>query len=202
MPEAARYWLMKSEPESYSIHDLAGEPTRTTHWDGVRDYQARNFMRSMKVGDRVLFYHSSVEPPAVVGTAVVARAAYPDFTALDPDDEHHDPKATREDPIWEMVDVKLERVFARPVPLDELRGTPKLEGMELLRRGSRLSVQPVSKQHFELVVELAERPARGGPEPAARGAKPRDPPKRPGKGTRRPKKKNAAANRRGAGSKT
>lgn len=174
MTEATRYWLMKSEPEGYSIHDLAREPTQTTHWDGVRNYQARNFMRAMQVGDRVLFYHSNAEPPAVVGTAVVARTAYPDFTALDPSDKHYDPKATQEEPIWEMVDVKLERVFDRPIPLDELRATPELKGMELLRRGSRLSVQPVSREHFQIVLKLAGQPPRGAASPAA-GAKRRRP---------------------------
>jgi predicted RNA-binding protein with PUA-like domain len=167
MPQAVQHWLIKSEPESYSIQDLAREPTRTTHWDGVRNYQARNFMRSMRVGDRVLFYHSNAEPPAVVGTAAVARTAYPDFTALDPADKHYDPKATRENPIWEMVDVKLQQVFDRPVSLDELRNVASLKGMELLRLGSRLSVQPVSKEHFEIVLKLAEQPAHDLPETGA-----------------------------------
>jgi predicted RNA-binding protein with PUA-like domain len=150
-----KYWLMKSEPEAFSIHDLAKAPKRTTYWDGVRNYQARNFMRSMKTGDRVLFYHSNAEPPCVAGTAVVAEESYPDFTALDPKDKHYDPKATRENPIWEMVDVRLDEVFARPLPLDLLRAQPALKGMELLRRGSRLSVQPVSKEHFQTVLQLA-----------------------------------------------
>lgn len=164
-----QYWLMKSEPEAYSIHDLAKEPTRTTFWDGVRNYQARNFMRAMKAGDRVLFYHSNADPPAVAGTATVVRTAYPDFTALDPEDKHYDPKATQDNPIWEMVDVKLERIFPRPIPLDELRATPGLKGMELLRRGSRLSVQPVSKEHFEIVLRLADKPAAGEAKPAPTG---------------------------------
>jgi predicted RNA-binding protein with PUA-like domain len=159
MADSRQYWLMKSEPESYSIHDLAAEPTRTTFWDGVRNYQARNFMRAMKVGDGVLFYHSSADPPAVAGTAVVAKEAHPDFTALDPKDHHYDPKATRENPIWEMVEIKFERAFDQPIPLDVLRATPGLKGMELLRRGSRLSVQPVSKEHFEIVLKLADKVA-------------------------------------------
>jgi predicted RNA-binding protein with PUA-like domain len=153
--KTVNYWLMKSEPEAFSIHDLARAPRKTTFWDGVRNYQARNFMRSMKVGDRVLFYHSNADPPCVAGTAVVAKEAYPDFTALDPNDKHYDPKATRENPIWEMVDIRLDEVFPQPVPLDALRATPALKGMELLRRGSRLSVQPVSKEHFEVVLKLA-----------------------------------------------
>ena len=170
MAQAVQYWLMKSEPEAYSIHHLAAEPTRTTHWDGVRNYQARNFMRSMRVGDRVLFYHSSADPPAVAGTAVVARAAYPDFTALDPADGHYDPKSTRENPIWEMVEIKLDRVFPRPIPLDVLRARAELKGMELLRRGSRLSVQPVSREHFEIVLKLAE---QAPPRPPEAALKPR-----------------------------
>lgn len=151
-----QYWLMKSEPESYSIRDLAREPTKTTHWDGVRNYQARNFMRSMQIGDRVLFYHSNAEPPAVVGTATVAKTAYPDFTALDPSDHHYDPKSTQENPIWEMVDVRFEGEFARPIPLDALRANDALEGLELLRRGSRLSVIPVSAEHFQAIVAMAD----------------------------------------------
>jgi predicted RNA-binding protein with PUA-like domain len=195
MAEAAQYWLMKTEPEAYSIHDLAREPTRTTHWDGVRNYQARNFMRAMRVGDRVLFYHSIAEPPAVVGTAVVDKTAYPDFTALDPADKHFDPKATQENPIWAMVDVKLERVFDRQIALDELRATPGLKGMELLRRGSRLSVQPVSKEHFEIVLKLAEKPESGSREPAAPTQKRAAPLKRAARSSRPPKKAKEARKR-------
>jgi predicted RNA-binding protein with PUA-like domain len=184
MAGATQYWLIKSEPEAYSIHDLEREPTRTTHWDGVRNYQARNYMRAMQAGDWVLFYHSNAEPPAVVGTALVTRTAYPDFTALDPDDKHYDPKATQENPIWEMVDVKFDRAFHRPIGLDELRATPGLKGMELLRRGSRLSVQPVSKEHFEIVLKLAEKPpakADAGTSSSRRGTKGKGSPRRTAK---------------------
>jgi len=153
---AVNYWLMKTEPESYSIHNLAAEPDKTTFWDGVRNYQARNFMRSMKVGDRVLFYHSNANPPAVAGTAVVCREAYPDFTQFDPKQKHYDPDSSHDDPRWDMVDIRLESVFDVPVPLDVLRGRKDLEGMELLRRGSRLSVQPVSREHFEIVLSIAK----------------------------------------------
>ena len=162
MATGVQYWLMKTEPTSYSIQHLAREPKKTTHWDGVRNYQARNFMRAMKVGDRVLFYHSGAKPPAVAGTAKVVREAYPDFTALDSREHHYDPKATHENPIWEMVDLKLDEVFAEPVPLPTLKDTPALKGMELLRRGSRLSVQPVSKKHFETVLNLAAKLASDG----------------------------------------
>jgi predicted RNA-binding protein with PUA-like domain len=154
---AQRYWLVKSEPDCFSINDLARSPNQTTFWDGVRNYQARNFMREMKVGDGVLFYHSSTEPMAIVGTATVVREAYPDHTAFDPKNDHYDPKATTENPIWALVDIRLERVFARPIPLSELRGEKQLAKMELLRQGSRLSVQPVTEKEWQVVLELAER---------------------------------------------
>lgn len=151
-----RYWLVKTEPHCFSIEHLAKSPKQTTFWDGVRNYQARNFMREMKVGDRVLFYHSGAQP-AVAGTALVVREAYPDHTALDPKNDHYDLKATHENPIWEMVDIKLDRVFPRPIALEELRGLKELANMELLRRGSRLSVQPVREEEWKKVLELAER---------------------------------------------
>jgi predicted RNA-binding protein with PUA-like domain len=151
-----RYWLVKTEPDCFSIDDLAKAPRQTTFWDGVRNYQARNFMRAMRLRDGVLFYHSSVVPPAIVGTAVVAREAYPDHTALDPRNDHYDPKASAENPIWEIVDIKLDQIFARPLPLDELRNVKQLAKMELLRRGSRLSVQPVSDAEWNAVLKLAE----------------------------------------------
>jgi predicted RNA-binding protein with PUA-like domain len=153
------FWLVKSEPDSFSIQHLAACPRHTTCWSGVRNYQARNFMRAMKRGDGVLFYHSSADPPAVVGTALVAREAYPDHTALDPDDDHYDPKATRDNPIWDMVDIRLDKIFARAVPIGELRQARPLAGMELLRTGSRLSVQPVRPNEFEFVCRLGARPA-------------------------------------------
>lgn len=155
MPKTPRYWLVKSEPTSFSIQDLAAAPKRTTCWDGVRNYQARNLMSEMRVGDRVLFYHSSADPPAVVGTAKVVRDAYPDPTAWDPKDHHYDPKASPENPIWQMVDLQLDAIFKRPLPLDELRSVKALDGMELLRKGSRLSVQPVTPQQFATVLKLA-----------------------------------------------
>lgn len=151
-----KYWLMKSEPSEYSIDDLAAEKKQTTHWDGVRNYQARNFMRDeMKVGDRVLFYHSNANPAAVAGTAKVVREAYPDFTSWDPKDKHYDPKSTQENPRWFMVDIKLDKIFDEPVPLETLRGVKALREMELLRKGSRLSVQPVRKKEFDAILKLA-----------------------------------------------
>ncbi len=149
------YWLLKSEPESFSIQDLAKRPDQTTCWDGVRNYQARNFMCEMRVGDRVLFYHSNAAPPAIVGTAKVVREAYPDNSAWKKGDDHFDPKASPDNPIWQMVDIKLDEIFSRSLGLDELREVKALEKMELLRRGSRLSVQPVTKREFDTVLKLA-----------------------------------------------
>jgi predicted RNA-binding protein with PUA-like domain len=159
-----QYWLVKSEPDCFSIQHLAACPKQTTHWSGVRNYQARNFMKAMKLGDRVLYYHSSCDPPAVAGTAVVAREAYADHTALDPKDDHYDPKATKANPIWEMVDIRLDTIFPQPVPIGTLRGAKELAGMELLKTGSRLSVQPVREREFEVVLALAQ---RGSDAPAA-----------------------------------
>ncbi len=155
MPRLKKYWLMKSEPESFSIQDLAACPKQTTCWDGVRNYQARNFMREMQPGDGVLFYHSSADPPAVVGTAEVASTAYADSTACDPQDHHYDPKASAENPIWEMVDIKLVEIFPQPLPLPMLRGIAALKDMELLRKGSRLSVQLVRKPEYDALLKLA-----------------------------------------------
>ncbi|HEX5829610.1 MAG TPA: EVE domain-containing protein [Gemmatimonadaceae bacterium] len=154
-PVGRRYWLVKSEPNVFSFDDLVAAPGHTTGWDGVRNYQARNFMRDdMRPGDGVLFYHSSCEPPALAGIAEVARAAYPDPTAFDPRDPHHDPKSRRDEPTWYQVDVRAIARFETPIALPELRDTPGLEGMELLRRGSRLSVQPVTREQWEIVTSL------------------------------------------------
>ncbi len=165
MAAPAQFWLVKSEPDCFSIQHLAASPKQTTFWSGVRNYQARNFMKAMKRGDRVLYYHSSCDPPAVAGVATVVREAYPDHTALDPQDDHFDPKATKDKPIWEMVDLKLERIFDHPVPIGTLRGVKSLAAMELLKTGSRLSVQPVRPNEFETVLHLAERQAAAAPEP-------------------------------------
>ncbi|MBM4123253.1 MAG: EVE domain-containing protein [Nitrospira sp.] len=157
MSSTPRYWLMKSEPSAFSIHDLRGAPRQTTSWDGVRNYQARNYLRAMKVGDPVLFYHSNADPPAVVGVAEVVREAYPDPTAFDRSHKHFDPRSKPEKPLWDMVDIGLIRVFARPLPLDVLRREPGLKKMELLRRGSRLSVQPVRDREWNIIVKMAEK---------------------------------------------
>ena len=151
------HWLIKSEPDVFSIHDLAKAPRKTTHWEGVRNYQARNFLRAMTKGDHCLYYHSNAEPSAVAGVVEVVREAYPDVTAWDPTSDYHDPKAAPENPVWSMVDVKLVEIFSREIPLDELRGVKALAGMELLRRGSRLSVQPVTAVQFRTIVALASK---------------------------------------------
>jgi len=149
------YWLMKSEPGAYSIDDL--ERDGTTHWDGVRNYQARNLMRDeIKAGDRVLFYHSNASPPGVAGIARVVREAYPDPTARDPESAYFDEKASDDDPRWFMVDIAFEEKFDEVVPLATLKETAGLEEMVVTQR-SRLSVQPVRKREFEIVKELATR---------------------------------------------
>ena len=158
MPKS--YWLLKTEPNDYSIQDLAKEKRKTTFWDGVRNYQARNFMRdAMKKGDGVLLYHSNADPSAIVGTAQVVREAYPDHTSWDPKDKHYDPKSTEENPRWFMVDIKLDEIFSVPLALGDLRDVAALKEMELLRKGSRLSVQPVRKKEFDTVLKLAKKAA-------------------------------------------
>jgi predicted RNA-binding protein with PUA-like domain len=149
-----KYWLMKSEPTSFSFEDLAGSKKSTNHWDGVRNYQARNYMREMRVREKVLFYHSNCDQPGVVGLAEVVRQAYPDHTQFDPKEIHYDPKAKRDQPIWDMVDLRALKPLRNPVALDVLRKTKGLEKMVLLRRGSRLSVQPVSSKEWAIIVKL------------------------------------------------
>jgi predicted RNA-binding protein with PUA-like domain len=145
---------MKSEPHAYSWEQLVEDGS--THWDGVRNYQARNLMRDdMSVGDLVLFYHSNCKPPHVAGVARVRKEAYPDFTAQDPLSKYFDPKASPDNPRWMMVDIEAVSEL-NPVALAELRANPLLEGMPLLRRGQRLSVQPVSESHFEAVCLMGD----------------------------------------------
>jgi len=151
-----KYWLLKTEPESFSIQDLQKAPNQTTYWDGVRNYQARNFLRDeIKPGDRVLFYHSNADPPAIVGTAKVVKGGYPDHTAWDKKNHHYDPASTKESPRWYMVDIQLDQIFDSPLSLDDLKKVKSLAKMELLRKGSRLSVQPVTAEEFEVVLEQA-----------------------------------------------
>lgn len=155
MPPTKRYWLMKSEPTSFSIDDLMKAPAQTTCWDGVRNYQARNFMRDMAVGDQILFYHSNADPPAVMGIAEIVTTVYVDPTQFDKKDSHYDPESKPAQPRWEMVDIKYVRKFSRPLSLDQLRKEPTLKGMVLLRKGSRLSVQPVSALEWKHILSLA-----------------------------------------------
>ncbi len=152
---ATNHWLVKTEPGCYSIQDLAAAPDRTTSWSGVRNYQPRNYLRAMAVDDPVLVYHS-VTHPSVVGLARGAREATPDPTSWDPQDQHFDPRSTPDKPLWSMVDIQWVRVFPRPLSLAMLRGVRGLEGMELLRKGSRLSVMPVSPAEFAVIIGLAD----------------------------------------------
>jgi predicted RNA-binding protein with PUA-like domain len=150
-----KYWLFKSEPTSYSFNDLSKEENQTAEWDGVRNYQVRNFMRDeMRQGDAVLFYHSSTTPTAVVGTATIVSQAYPDVTAWDPQSKYYDPKSSPDNPAWLVVDIKAEQEFARPVTLAEIKQNAALGGMLLVRRGMRLSVQPVTQAEYEEIVQL------------------------------------------------
>ncbi|MCI0858758.1 MAG: EVE domain-containing protein [Chloroflexi bacterium] len=150
-----RYWLFKSEPTAYSFADLQAEEDQTAEWDGVRNYQVRNFMRDdMRVGDGVLFYHSSAKPLAVVGTARIVQEAYADSTALDPAEKHYDAKSSPDNPIWLMVDIKAEQEFKRPVTLDEIKQNPRLQNMLVIRRGMRLSIQPVTQEEWDEVVGM------------------------------------------------
>lgn len=148
------HWLMKSEPETFSIADLERRPRRTEHWDGVRNYQARNYMREMRRGDQAFFYHSNCDTPGIAGIVEIAREAYPDFTALDPGSPYHDPRSTPDQPRWHMVDVRHVRTFVRVIGLRELKECPELDGMPLLRKGSRLSVMPVSAAHWRFILTL------------------------------------------------
>lgn len=146
---------MKSEPNEFSIDDLRRMPRKTEHWDGVRNYQARNMMRDqMKVGDQVLFYHSNCDTPGIVGVAEVVREGYPDFTAFDPDDPHYDPKSDPDNPRWYMVDVQFVRKLGRTITLQELKEQTALAEMPLVRRGNRLSVMPVTASQWKHILSM------------------------------------------------
>lgn len=148
------YWLFKTEPGCFSFDDLKACPDMREHWDGVRNYQARNFLRdTIKTGDRVLFYHSNIPEPAVVGMAEVVRAGYPDFTALDPNGEHFDPKASPANPIWYMVDVRYVAPLKKKVTLESIKGNPLLAEMPLVKR-SRLSIQPVTGEQWQVILTM------------------------------------------------
>lgn len=148
-----RIWLMKSEPDVYSIDDL--ERNGSTVWEGVRNYQARNFMREMKLGDLVLFYHSNAKPPGIVGLGEIVREHYPDPFQFDASSDYYDPKSPVESPRWSAVDVGFIEKFPRMLSLNELKEDPSYEGMLVIQKGSRLSVQPVEERHYAVILEAA-----------------------------------------------
>jgi predicted RNA-binding protein with PUA-like domain len=154
-----RYWLMKSEPDTFSIDDLAKRPKQTEPWDGVRNYQVRNWLRDeIKIGDQAFFYHSSCETPGIAGIIEIVKAGYPDRTAFDPKNHHYDPKSDPTKPRWYCVDVKLIRKFKRFITLTELKQHPALAQMRLLQKGSRLSITPVTEKEWEIILQLESEP--------------------------------------------
>lgn len=160
MTDSPRRWLVKSEPEAFSWDDLWTAKGRRTHWDGIRNYQVRNFIRDdIKKGDLVLYYHSNAKPPGVVGIAEVVREAYPDPTQFDPKDGHYDPGSDPTDPRWLMFDLKAKRRLPRLVSLQELKKNPALEEMLVVQRGQRLSIQPVTAAEWDEVLAMAQAPA-------------------------------------------
>ncbi len=149
------YWLMKSEPNTFGIADLAAMPGQIEHWDGIRNYQARNFMRDgMRCGDVAFFYHSNCQMPGIVGIVDIVRDAYPDFTALDPESHYHDPKCTSDNNRWCMVDVRLQQIFPRTISLAELKTQDALADMLILRKGNRLSITPVSATEWAHILTM------------------------------------------------
>ena len=149
------YWLMKSEPDVFGIEHLRTAPDKTEHWDGVRNYQARNMMRDdMKKGDQVFFYHSNCKEPGIVGIAKIVREGYPDHTALNPEGKYYDPKSDPDNPRWYMVDVKFVRKLKRTITLQELKEITALKDMPLVRRGNRLSIMPVTEKEWKTILAL------------------------------------------------
>ena len=152
---AKKYWLMKSEPDVFSLNDLKNKKGKTESWDGVRNYQARNFMRDdMKKGDMVLFYHSNCKPPGIAGTAVIEKESHPDHTQWDKKSKYYDPKATKDEPRWFMIALKYKSTFKKFVALDDLKVEKKLKEMRVIQKGSRLSITPVTKQEFEHILKM------------------------------------------------
>ena len=155
---SVKHWLFKADPKDYSIQDLANEPNQTTSWDGIRNYMARNLIRDeIKKGDNILIYHSNADPKGIVGIGQVVRSAYPDHTALDQSSDYYDPKSSKDNPIWYMVDVKLIKTFPEVIELRVLKDTKGLEKMMLTQRGSRLSIQPVRKSEWNIIMQLASK---------------------------------------------
>ncbi|OGT61810.1 MAG: EVE domain-containing protein [Gammaproteobacteria bacterium RIFCSPHIGHO2_12_FULL_43_28] len=152
-----QHWLFKSEPETFSIDDLSKRPKQTEHWDGVRNYQARNMLRdAIKKGDQGFFYHSSCEIPGIVGIFEVVKEGYGDHSALDPESTYFDPESTSANPRWYMVDIKLVKKFPRIITLQEIKQHPKLSEMLITRKGNRLSITPVTTKEWQTILHLAE----------------------------------------------
>jgi predicted RNA-binding protein with PUA-like domain len=153
------YWLFKSEPSTFSIDDCAHRPKQIEHWDGVRNYQVRNMLRDqIKKGDQAFFYHSSCDTPGIAGIIEIVKEGYPDFTAWDIQSDHFDPKSTRDNPRWYMVDVKFLQKFPRIVSLEEIKKHPQLKKMQVTRRGNRLSITPVTKEEWQVILKLISKP--------------------------------------------
>lgn len=151
-----KYWLLKSEPTSFGIDHLIASPKQTTSWDGVRNYQARNFMRDeMRIGDLAFFYHSNCKETGITGIVKIVKTAYPDFTAFDPEDHHFDPKSNPDNPRWMMVDVKFQQKFDNIILLQTLKQNPMLKNMLLLRKGNRLSITPVSETEWHTILQMS-----------------------------------------------
>jgi predicted RNA-binding protein with PUA-like domain len=154
---AKKYWLVKSEPDVFSLEDLKKSKNQTTHWDGVRNYQARNFIRDeIKKGDGILFYYSSTDPMGIFGICEVVKDGYPDHTQFDSESHHYFPSADPKDPIWFMFDLKLTEIFKKPVLMQDIKANPKLKNMRLIQRGNRLSVMPVEKAEWDEIVKMSK----------------------------------------------
>lgn len=149
------YWLMKSEPSTFSIDDLKNKSKKTEHWDGVRNYQARNMIRDeMQVGDFAFFYHSNCQPPGIVGTMKIVKAAYPDFTQFDPQSPYFDEKSNAKNPRWFMVDVQFQQKFNHMITLEQIKAEPALSNLALVRKGNRLSIMPITKQEWDVIMHM------------------------------------------------
>jgi predicted RNA-binding protein with PUA-like domain len=154
---AKNYWLFKTDPEDFSIEDLKKSPQQTTNWSGVRNYQARNFLRDqVKNGDEVLFYHSNDDPPAVRGVCQIVKEGYADETQFNPEDKHFYPSSNPEDPVWFQVDIKFKKELKKPVTINDMKENPSLKEMILLKKGNRLSIMPVKEEEFRAVISMAD----------------------------------------------
>jgi predicted RNA-binding protein with PUA-like domain len=152
-----KHWLFKSEPETFGIDHLQKKPKQTEHWDGVRNYQARNMLRDdIKVGDKGFFYHSNCTPPGIVGTVEIVKAGYPDPSALNPESDYYDPKSTPDNPRWFMVNVRFVQKFKKIITLDEIKNNPALDTMQVARRGNRLSITPVTAHEWKIILSMAK----------------------------------------------